>query len=258
MNCVWRTVVASLITTNALTLPAFAHEAPLTKDSPKLLYAQGETSRSVPVDGVRLTFTFTTESGSFLEADKVRQGIGEHIRQQLASLQGPKLSLAYGWNLIRQGKLATEGSGRRLEHTLSVELEAIPPGNLHALVAEAVDRCVQVHKKLELERIEVYLTPAKEQELKAALFKEASAAALANAQGIAEGSGAKLSGARFLVANTALPQSVLQEGGLRGVEALASQALTKSFSLQKSFKVRTEVPDQLEVSVNVVGVFELL
>ena len=242
----------------ALTLPAFAHEATLTKDSPKLLYAQGEASRSVPVDGVRLTFTFTTEAGSFLEADRARQEIGEKIRQQLVTLQGPKVSLAFGWDLIRQGKLATEGSGRRLEHTLSVELEAIQAGQLHTLVAEALDRCVQIHKKLELERMEVYLTPSKEQELKAVLFKEAGTAALANAQAMAEGSGAKLSGPRFLVANTALPQSALQEGGLRGVEALASQALTKSFSLQKSFKVRTEVPDQLEVSVSVVGVFELL
>ena len=250
-----RLVIVSFIVFG-VTNSAWAHEATLTKDSPKLIYVQGEASRSVPVDGARLTWTFPTEKGSFTDAGEAGRAIVDQIQKNLGELQGPNVSVIYGWDLLRQSKISWSTKGRRVDHKLVVELETIPPGKLHELVAQAIDRSLQTSDKLELEHVEVYLTDAKEQEAKTALFKEASKIALANAQGIASAFGSQLVGPRYVFASSNVstdPRHLDSNGYASQAEAAASYSL----SLKKSFKVNADLPDRMELSVSVVGAFEI-
>ena len=233
--------------------PCWAHEV-LTKDSPKLIYVQGSASRSVPVDGVRLLFTFSVEKGTFAEARSAGQEIIEAIRKSLADLKGPTVSFIQGWDLLKQAKISLNTKGRRVDHNVVVELEAVPAGRLHELVAQVIDRSLAVGGKLELRRIDVYLTKAKEQEMRAALFQEATQHTVQEAQGIAKAAGVQPVGPRYLFATSEVASHTdLQEQ----VYGTAGQQFLSSIVVRKSFKVEADVPDQLELSVSVVGAFEI-
>lgn len=234
----------------------WAHEAVLTKDSPKLIYAQGEASRSIPVDGVRLLFRFPIERGSFEEAGHSGQSVVETIRKQLASLEGAKISIVHGWDLLKQALISWGTKGKRIDHNFAVELEEIASGKLHELVAQVIDRSLQTNDKLELERIEVYLTDSTEQKAQAALYQEAAQVALANAQGIAGATGAQLVGPRYLFATSGVESQTAPRDSDYLSEAIEKK-MYRSIEVRKSFKVRGDVSDHLDLSVNVVGVFEI-
>lgn len=235
---------------------SWAHEG-LTKESPKLIYTQGKATRAVPVDGVRLIFKFPVEGGSFEAAGQAGRTLVEGIRQRLGSLEGAKLSVVHSWDLVRQATISWGTKGKRIDHNFAVELEGIAPGRLHALVAQVIDQALQAHDKVELERIEVYLTEAAEAAARAALHQEAAKTALASAQGIAAASGAQMIGPRYLAAGSELSSpTAAGPSGYFSSERLMKQSLSE-MEIRKSFRVRGDVPDQLDLSASVVGAYEI-
>lgn len=233
-----------------------AHDGMPGKDSPKLIYAQGEASQSVPADAVRLIFQFPIEKGSFEEARQTGDMLIEKVRQELSSLQGVKVSIIHSWDLIRQALISWGTKGKKIEHRFAVELEGIAPGKLHEMVSLAIDRSLPVYDKLEMEQIEVYLQEATEEAAKAALYEKAAKSALRYAQGMAQAAGAQLAGTRYLFASSQVVSQTEPERYSR-MFSEDSAALRRGIEIRKSFKVRGDVPDELELSVSVVGAFEI-
>ena len=235
----------------------FAQEETHAKKQPKLVFAQGEAKQTVAVDGVRLFFKFPTEKGSFVEAGKDGQAVIDAIRGRLTNLGGAVLSTTHGWDLLKQAKISFSTKGRRIDHDLVVELTQVPSGQLHALVAKVIDESLQASDKLELERIEVFLTDVKEAEVRLALLAEASKDAKARAEQAVSATGVELSGPYYLWTTSETGSPMEQDSG-SGFYKSKRMALAAEFvSVQKSFKVSADVPDQLELKVSISGAFEI-
>ena len=224
------------------------------KEDPKVICTQGEATRSIPVDGVRLFFRFPVEKGSFDDARRSGDELVAKIRSGLGALPVEKTEIIHSWDLVRQAVLSWGTKGKRIDHNFAVELEGIPAGKLHEIVAQVVDRSLPVYDKLELERIEVYLREPTEQAARGSLYREAAKVALANAKGVAEASDVRLVGPRAFFTNSNVAS--LTEANVRYKSGLLSEAAS-SFDVRKSFKVRGDVPAELDLSVSVVGVFEI-
>jgi uncharacterized protein YggE len=229
---------------------AQAHDGP-TKDSPKLVHVQGTAERDVPVDGVRLLFSYATERGTFGQAGEDGQAIVAAIRKSVGDLDGPTLTVHYGWDLLRQAKISLSTKGRRIDHSLALELEGVAPGQLHNLVSHVIDRSLEASDKLELEQIEVYLTDAKEQEVRTALFADAAKQALTHAQAMVGATGAQIAGPRYLYSTDQMVPFA-QADSAREMMMTAGP-----IAVRKSFNVRAEVADHLTVGVTVLGAFEI-
>jgi uncharacterized protein YggE len=240
----------------AMPAAAQAHEG-LMKDSPKLITTQGAAKRAVPVDKVRILLSFVTERGTFGEAGKEGIELVEALQKRLANVEGPTLVSVYGWDLLKQAKISLTTKGRRIDHNLAIELEGIPPGRLHDLVGRVIDQALEVggRAQLEVQSIEVDLSDAVEQQVRAELMAKASELALAQAKGMAEAAGAQIAGPRYLFANP--EYQPMMDMGAEGGFAMMAQRAMPGVAVRKSFRVQAEVPDTLELSVSVVGVFEL-
>ena len=117
---------------------------------------------------------------------------------------------------------------------------------------------LQASDKLELERIEVFLTDKKEAEARLALLAEAAKDAKARAEQAASATGVELSGPYYLWTASETGSPMEQDSESRSYAPkrmmLGAQSLV---SIQKSFKVSADVPDQLELKVSISGAFEV-
>jgi uncharacterized protein YggE len=217
---------------------------------PRLLSVSGEASEIVPVDGVRISFGFSTEKGSFQDSGAAGEEEARKLRDAVASINGVKVKAVHGWDLLRQAKISIGDRGRRIDHHVALEIEGIAEGKLHTVVAQAIDRSLPVAKDVTVESVQAYLTKDRERELRAKLKAQAVKRAGEKARALAEAAGVKLSAPQQVIGDSV-------EGGVEPMMARGRMALFSSMEWRKGFNVSTEVPDSMEVTESVGVLFQI-
>ncbi len=219
----------------------------------RAIHVTGEASVTVPVDAVRITFIFPSESGTFEESHAEGKSLFDKIREAVPLGEPLKLETVYGWDLLRQSKISWGQKGRRINQKMTISVEGIPKGELHAFLAKTIDDVLRVDGKIELESIEVYLTDAAEEKAKVGLWKLAARKAKIQAKEMADAMGAQLGAVRF-ISNA---PGMSDNGQGRDGKMYSMSGEMGSLRVRQSFKVPTEVPDFIESGVRVWAAYDI-
>lgn len=221
-----------------------------------LIFVEGEAEITVPVDGFSLAFSFDVDRAAFGDASKESNKIADKIAAQIKELGLSNVEIIKGWDIVKQAKISIGAKGRRLSNRLVVRVLDYPQGKFHDLIAEAIDRTIAVDSSIALEDVSILISEAKENKKKEEVLVEALKALQSNAKSAAQALGRVLSQPKRIYISS-------EQGTYKSEESLYQsrgdrEYLAKSFaSIQKSFRVKSEIVDNVKLTAKVHGIYQL-
>lgn len=239
--------------------PAFAQKCDYDPMERNLIFVEGEAEIAVPVDGFSLTFGFDIEKATFSDASRESNKIADKISANLKEMGLSKIEIIKGWDIVRQGKIAIGAKGRRLSNRLVVRVNEYPAGKLHDLIAEIIDRASAADSSIVLERVSVFVSDEKENKNKEEVLTKALKALQSNAKSAAEALSRILSYPKRIYLSSG--EEIYKSEEPRSwdyTDRRQEYFARKSFvSIQKSFKVQSEVVDGIKLTAKVCGIYQL-
>lgn len=228
-----------------------------------LIFVEGVSELTVPVNGFSLTLDFDLEKASFNEAHQRAQGIIAAIQSMTSKLGLKEVEIIKGWDLVRQYKISFGSKGKKISNRLIIKVKNFPEGKLHDMLASMIDQSLAVDEAISLVDVNVFLTDELENMKKEEVVQEALKNLHSNAGKAAQAVQRTMSmPKRVFVTSEASVQE--QEDSSRanygyGSEVLAEQAFAsrKIISVQKSFKVQSQVTDQIKMIAKVAGIYQI-
>lgn len=238
--------------------PAFAQKCDYDPMERNLIFAEGEVEIAVPVDGFSLTFGFDIEKATFGDASRESNKIADKVSANIKEMGLSKIEIIKGWDIVRQGKIAIGAKGRRVSNRLVVRVNEYPAGKLHDLIAEIIDRAVAADSSIVLEGVSVFVSDEKENKNKEEVLTKALKALQSNAKSAAAALGRNLSHPKRIYLSSGEEIYKSEEPRTRNFYASDAFYAKKSFvSIQKSFKVQSEIVDSIKLTAKVYGIYQL-
>jgi hypothetical protein len=208
---------------------------------------------------------FDVDRASFGDAGAVSDEIAFRMEREIKSLGLQNVEVIKGWDIVKQKMIAFGEKGRKVSNKLVVRVYDCPLEKLHRVIADAMDKCLAVDKSVIIEEISVILKDEVENEKKQEASIRAVAAMDKNASRVAETLGKKISAPkRIFFSND--KQALQSRNDFMGygedcrskqnyaVEAELSRSVV---SIQKSFKVKSEIVDHIKIKSRVSGIYEI-
>lgn len=228
---------------------------PLARD---LIFVEGESEITVPVSGFSLTFSFDIDRGSFTDASNDSNKIADNIVNNIKSLGLSNVQAIKGWDIVKQAKISFGAKGRKISNRFVVKVFDYPEGKLHEIIARSIDKSLVVDSSIALEDINVLISEELENKKKGEVISQALGALQSNAKRTAEAAGKTVVEAKriFITNDQDLykNESMSYDAGLYRVETVAAKNFV---SVQKSFKVESEIVDQIKITAKVSGVYQI-
>ena len=224
-----------------------------------LVYLDSSAETTVPVDRFTLTFGFDSDAGSFTAASADADRIIAAIRTEIEKTGLKSVRIYKGWDMFKQAKVSTSGSGARLSLQIILEVVRFPESKLFETMSVLVDKCLEINKNIVFREVSVGLTD----ETRHKLGRELLQAALAGLKDKAELARDSAGGRSVKMRKIFLQQP----GQAAGEIAWAANAMYdkyapamrpyESLSFQPGFRVQAEVSDHVTLSVSLSGVYEI-
>lgn len=237
---------------------AAAQEAPATYDplSRNLIVAEGESRVTVPVNAFDAVFDFDVEKATFADAQKESERIASIIEVNTKDLGLQNVEVLKGWDLIRQGRISFTSKAKKLSNVVTVRVTDFPKGKLHEFIAAITDRALSADGAVALKNIRVYLTETVENERRIEASNQALKALQVNADRMAGSLGRKVKAVKRVYPSVMQARAAMEDKYKMESYGVMSE-MQSVVSIQKSFKVESEVTDHLEISAAVSGLYEI-
>ncbi|MDD5194636.1 MAG: SIMPL domain-containing protein [Candidatus Omnitrophica bacterium] len=232
------------------------HFDPLARN---IIFVEGEAEITVPVNGFKLTFNFDIDKPSFGEASQESTRIINAISAQIKGLGLANVEIIKGWDILRQARISIGAKGRKISNTVTIQSINYPEGKLHGLIANIIDRSLAVDPAVALESISVFVSEDVENKKNEEAVTGALKALQSNAVRTAEALGRKLSAPkRIFVTNRQIYDSSNDYAREESqYDYKKSRALSSFVSIKKSFRVETQVVDNIRIKATVTGMYEI-
>jgi uncharacterized protein YggE len=241
---------------SAFSVSAFAAESlsydPLARN---LIYVDGQAKVTAQVDSFDIAFDFDVARGSYDEGRKEAEEFAIKTENALKDLQFKQIEVIRGWDLIRQDRISLTSKAKQISNILRIRVVGFPTGKLHESISKVIDRTLAVNGAIGLRSVSVDLSPEAETKANDEALAKAVAALETKAKLVAEGLGSKVVAAKqIFISNN--QQAPMARGML--MESYAQASYFKSpVTIQKNFRVDTQVPDSVDIATTVNGVYEI-
>ena len=166
------------------------------------------------------------------------------------------IEIIRGWDLLRQAKISVGSKARKIGNRVTLKVKKFPEGKMQEMITRLIDKTMAIDGSIVLDQIDVFVSDEVQNQKKSEVVQTALKNLQVNARQTAEALGRK----------TALPKRVfvsddeeVQEslGDPRGWYSDGKTSVKQFFSIQKSFKVNTEIADTMVFHAHVTGVYEI-
>ncbi|MDD5217573.1 MAG: SIMPL domain-containing protein [Candidatus Omnitrophica bacterium] len=241
----------------------FAEEAHVDPLKRNLIFVEGMAEITVPINAFSLVFGFDIDKISFNDARSDSERIIEKISSNIRAMDIPNVEIIRGWDLVKQAKVSFMSKGRKISNRVTVKVVDFPAGKMHELIARMIDDSLAVDNAVFLEDVDIYVTEEIQNQKKQEVLTEALKTLKANAERSAEALGSKVAGPkRVFISSAEHVGSVMpvSEDRLYDYELASEQKGHKRSSLvsiNKGFKVRAQIVDNIKISAQVTGIYEI-
>jgi len=235
-------------------LPAQNEVDPLERD---LIFVEGRAEIDVPVDGFSLTFTFNIDKGSFGDASSESNRIADAVAYNIRSLGLANTQVIKGWDIVKQSMISVGAKGRKISNRIVIKVFDYPQGKLHETIARAIDKGLAVDSAIALEDIKIIVSDNLENKKKEEALSQALKALQSNAVRAAEAVGKNIVTAkRIFITND---QNAYQAESMSydAMSYKGAPLVRSAVSVQKSFRVESEITDQVKITATVSGVYQI-